>query len=77
MPRNYTREQQRRYREELQKQANRVASRLMGKKDTLFLPGDEWEWQSLKGRQMGMSSYNSLLINNPRTSFILSDMEGV
>ena len=31
MARNYTREQQRRYREERIKQANRVASRLMGK----------------------------------------------
>lgn len=86
MARNYTREQQRQYREDhgvppikfRKAKAKMVADRLLGKrKDTLFQTEDEWKWTPLKARQMGMSSYNSLLINNPRTNLILSGFNGV
>lgn len=86
MVRKYTREQQRRYREDRgvppikfkKAKAKMVADRLLGKrKHTLFQPEDAWKWQPLKGRQIGLSMYNNLLVKNPRTGFIISGMEGV
>ena len=74
----YTRSERRAYKEKRQAQAKIIANMLLGKKtETLFQPGDEWKWTALKGRQIGLSMYNNLLVKNPRSSIVISGMEGV
>lgn len=74
----YTRSERRAYKNRRQAQAKLVADRLMGKRqETLFQPGDEWKWEALKSRQMGMSMYSNLYMGIPRANLIISSMEGV
>ena len=75
MARNWTRLEQRRYREQRREFAAKCAARLMGKKETLFQPGDEWKWQPLNGGNQIISPIqygNSFNVTNgsPRLSVI-------
>jgi hypothetical protein len=79
MARSWTRSQQRRYREERRQQAERVAARLMGKKkSSLFSPdGDVSSFFGGTQMQVPFQYGGNIHVNNPRTSFIISDIGGV
>lgn len=74
MGRNYTRDQQIKYKEERRKQASLVADRLLGKKK---VDPDPWPAFSGSKMQIPIQYRLGMVTNNPRTSFILSGMNGV
>lgn len=75
MGKRYPRAWKKRYQS---KRAKIIADRLLGKRrETLFQPGDAWKWQVLKGRQIGMTMFSNLLVNSPRTGFIINGLNGV
>ena len=71
MPRNYTRAQQRKYREERKRQAARVADRLMGRKKYIPLAHDDF-MDALK-YQFSTNMY----VSNPRHNTIITGFNGV
>lgn len=79
MARWYTRAEQRKYRDERQAQAALVANRLMGKRKKSGW--EEMGWpdhdDKMDAAAMSMSYNTNLYISNPRTSFVISGMEGV
>jgi len=76
MARWYTRAEQRKYRDERRAQAALVANRLMGKKkidpDVVDYFNGTQRYQSIQYRMP-----QNLTTSNPRTSYVISGMEGV
>lgn len=81
MARWYTRAEQRAYRDERRAQAALVANRLMGKKKSSLFSPDDNVAKFFGGTQMYMPIQyrmsQNLNTSNPRTSFVISGMEGV
>ena len=75
MPRNWTRAQQRRYKEERQRQAARVADRLMGRKKYIFDYPYDGHDDMVNASMMAMSM--NLYTPSPRRSSIIYGITGV
>lgn len=75
MSRKYTRSEQRKYRDKRKAQASLVAERLIGKKKGVDPDVEDFFCStSLKNHSL---KYSLGMLNNPRSSFIISGMSGI